>query len=190
TQPFADGVHRIEARYSSAQAASAAIAAPAAPNWYDASSPYLALRVDSTLPFDPMSVTFTDSQGRTLAVPVLGYSFGATQTGTFFRAGETYKVGVDLCDPNPNARGSVTFEDVVISSLMDADGDGRFYGWATFPASVQAAAATAAGELSLVVSDGATESRYGFSIATGAAGVVTDRATGQPLAGATVAALA
>ena len=190
TQPFADGVHRIEARYSSAQAASAAIAAPAAPDWYDASSPYLALRVDSTLPFDPMSVTFTDSQGRTLAVPVLGYSFGATQTGSFFRAGESYKVGVDLCDPNPNARGSVTFNDILVSSLLDSDGDGRFSGWATFPALVQAAAATATGDLALIVNDGASESRYGMSIATGAAGVVTDRATGQPLAGATVAALA
>ena len=189
TVNLSTGLHRIGARYANTQVTNAAMATPEATTYYDASSPYLALLVDNTLPFDPMSVTFTDSQGRTLAVPVLGYSFGASQTGSFFRAGETYKVGVDLCDPNPNARSSVTFGDVVISSLLDADGDGRFYGWATFPALVQAAAAAATGDLALIVSDGATESRYGFSIATGAAGIVTDRATGQPLAGATVAAL-
>jgi hypothetical protein len=49
-----------------------------------------------------MSATFTDSQGRTIAVPTLGYSFGATQTGTFLRSGESYTVGVDSCGGNAN----------------------------------------------------------------------------------------
>jgi plastocyanin len=147
------------------------------------------LLVNDALPYDPMSVTFTDSQGRTIAVPVLGYSFGATQTGTFLRSGESYTVGVDRCGSGLNQSFKVTFEDVLISSLTDADGDGRYTGRFTYNPAANAAGANATGQFRLIVGAGGTQQSFSDSVAPAPTAVVRSQANAQPIAGAAVAAL-
>ncbi|MEZ4622468.1 MAG: hypothetical protein R2867_44170 [Caldilineaceae bacterium] len=85
-----------------------------------------------SLPFDPASLCFTDSQERSYPMPTLGYSFGATQTGSWLRGGETYRVSVSGLANVPNQSYKVTFNDLIISSLVDEDRDGTYLGWATF----------------------------------------------------------
>jgi plastocyanin len=187
------GVHRIHARYAGDLAgAGVAITSPR-----DLASGLptgqVVIKVDPLLPFDPMSACFVDSQRRSYAMPTLGYSFGATQTGGWLRAGETYTVSIDAGTGDLNRYYQVTFEDVLLSSLADADGDGTYQGTATFPSTLQASggmAAAAEGKLALIAGSGAGERSYSARIGFAVDGVVGDRATGQPLANASVTALA
>lgn len=182
------GLHRISARYAQpgVNAAQATIVSPRDA----ASGQATGILVNDKLPYDPMSVTFTDRQGRTIAMPSLGYSFGATQTGTFLRSGETYTVGVDSCGGGLNQSYKITFEDVIISSLTDPDGDGRYTGSVVYNPAVQAATASAASMLQLVVGTGSTQQSFSSEVQPLPTAVVRSRANGQPLANASVAVLA
>lgn len=174
------GLHDISARYAS-------ITSPR-----DSASGLptgrLNLLVNPSLPFDPLSVCFVDSNARSYAVPTLGYSFGATQTGSWLRSGESYKVSLNASGSNLNQYFKVTFEDILISSLTDENGDGLFQGLVVMPdpGAVQSASVQATAKIGLLVGDGTTESRFSTDIETTSAGVISDRSTGQPLAGASV----
>ncbi|MBE2239975.1 MAG: DNRLRE domain-containing protein [Caldilineaceae bacterium] len=172
-----DGLHRIEARYAGASAN----------KYYDASSPLL-LKVDTSLPFDPLSVILTDSKGRTGALPTLGFSWGVTQSGGWLYSGETYQIGVDRCGGDPNTQMQIVLTDVIISSLHDADGDGRYTGSFTYSPAVRSADA-AADELNLLVTRGSVQQLYAASVQTPPVGVVRNLLSGQPVANASVAAL-
>jgi plastocyanin len=156
------------------------------------------IKVDPSLPFDPMSACFVDSSGRSYAMPVLGYSFGATQTGTWVRSGETYRVSVNAATGELNRYYKVTFEDVLLSSLVDPDGDGAYTGVVTFPNEANAAEMAAAGgesvqtltgRLGLVTGDGMDERTYAVEVSGAPSGAIVNRTTGQPVAGASVSAL-
>ena len=178
---LAAGLHEISARY-------AAITSPR-----DAASGLvtgkLKLLVNPALSFDPLSVCFVDSKGRSYALPILGYSFGATQTGSWLRSGESYKVSLNASSGNLNQYFKVTFEDILISSLTDENGDGVYQGLVVMPdpGAVQSAGVNATGTVGLLVGNGATESRFSTAVETTSAGVISDRNSGQPLAGASVA---
>jgi len=181
-----NGIHRVSARYAQANGArDTMIISPRD----IASGQATGLLVNNALPYDPMSVTFTDSQGRTVAVPILGYSFGATQTGTWLRSGETYTIGVDSCGSHPNQSFKVTFEDIIVSSLTDPNGDGRYTGSFNYNPTAKATGATTAGEFQLVADDDSTQQRYSAIVQTLPTAFVRNRADAQPLAGAAVAAL-
>lgn len=174
------GLHDISARYAS-------ITSPR-----DSASGLptrrLKLLVNPSLSFDPLSVCFVDSNARSYAVPTLGYSFGATQTGSWLRSGESYKVSLNASGGHLNQYFKVTFEDILISSLTDENGDGLFQGLVVMPdpGAVQSASVNATANLGLLVGDGTTESSFSTAIETTTAGVISDRSTGQPLAGASV----
>lgn len=178
---LAAGLHEISARYAS-------ITSPR-----DSASGLptgkLKLLVNPTLLFDPLSVCFVDSNGRSYALPILGYSFGATQTGTWFRSGESYKVSLNASSGNLNQYFKVTFEDIIISSLTDENGDGVYQGLVVMPdpGAVQSAGVNATANLGLLVGARATEQRFSADVTTSSAGVISDRNTGQPLANASVA---
>jgi len=145
------------------------------------------LLVKPSLPYDPISTCFVDSKGRSYSLPTLGYSFGATQTGSWFRSGATYQVSVNTNGSNPNQYFKVTFEAILISSLTDDDGDGTFVGQVTFPA--QAAALTATGKLGVIVGAAGNQSSFSSTISTATDGVITSRTTSQPVANASVGVL-
>ncbi|HAJ37037.1 MAG TPA: hypothetical protein DCL15_15255 [Chloroflexi bacterium] len=188
TVTLPNGLHRVSARYAQpgVNAAQVEIVSPRDV----ASGQATGILVDTSLPYDPMSVTFTDSQGRTIAMPTLGYSFGATQTGAFLRSGETYTVGVDSCGGALNQFYKITSEEILISSLTDPDGDGRYTGSFTYNPGVTTANADAIAELQLVTGAGATQQRYGVSVQPLPTAVVRSQTTMQPLASAVVTALA
>ncbi|MBP8292050.1 MAG: hypothetical protein KAX65_04710, partial [Caldilineaceae bacterium] len=184
-----NGFHRISARYADAAVNAARSATIKSPR-DSASGQATGILVNDALPFDPMSVTFTDSQGRTIAVPTLGYSFGATQTGTWLRSGETYTIGVDSCGGDAYRRkGETTLGDVVVSVLTDADGDGRYQGVFTYNPTARAAGAASADELGLTFSDGNMQQSYSVAVQALPSAVVRSAANAQPLTGAAVAAL-
>lgn len=162
TVTLPNGLHWISARYAQTgvNVAQVEIVSPRDA----ASGQATGILVNTSLPLDPMSVTFTDSKGRTIAVPTLGRSFGATQTGAFLRSGETYTVGVDSCGVTSSQRGSITFNDIVISSLTDPDGDGRYTGSFIYNPGATAADAAAANELQLAIGAGATQHSYGVTV--------------------------
>ena len=147
------------------------------------------LLVKPSLPYDPMSTCFVASNGRSYSFPILGYSFGATQTGSWFRRGATYQVSVNTNGSDPNQYFKVTFEDILISSLTDDDHDGTFVGQITFPANLQAASLNATGTLGVIVGAAGNESSFSSTISTATDGVITNRATSQPVANASVSAL-
>ena len=146
----------------------------------------LALDVDTSLPVDPLSLSFTDSKGRTLHPQTLGWSFGASQSGAFLRAGERYEVGINSCVDDPNQRITLALGDTTLR-LRDDDGDGRYTGSIEFGAG---AALAASGELRITVASGASVVSLGSTLGTLAPGVVRDSESGAPLAGASVTALA
>ena len=189
TANLGQGLHRIRAEYANqVGAAEVSIVSP-----HDPASGLptgkVVIKVDPALPFDPMSLCLVDSKGRSFALPTLGYSWGATQTGNWVRRGETYSISVDTSDANLNQYFKVTFEDVLISALLDEDGDGTYRGWATIPSAVKAASVAAISKLGLIVGDGENESSFGAEVGTATEGVIRNRATGQPVANASVSAL-
>ncbi len=144
----------------------------------------------SNLPFNPMSACVVDSKGRSMAIPSLGFVFHTIQWTYRLQPGETYTMSVEG-KPNTNQSYAVTFEDVLISSLTDEDGDGVFKGSFTLPntANMQAKLANASASLGLLVTDNNVESSFSSAVSTGGNGVIRDRNTGNPLANASVAAL-
>ncbi len=186
TANLGQGLHRITARYATVAAAAVAIVSPR-----DASSG-LALLVNPGLPYDPISLCFADSSGRAFSLPTLGYSFGATQTGSFLRSGETYTVSVNASGGDPNQDIKVTFGGNLIASLMDENGDGTYRGLVIMPdpGVVHSARVDVAAQLGLIVGRGTTESSFSTEVTSATDGVITDRNTGQPVVGASVALLA
>lgn len=179
TATLTDGIHEISARN---------INSPRDPASGQATGK-LKLLVNSALAYDPMSSCFVDSNGRSYSLPTLGYSFGATQTGSWLRAGETYQVSVKgkVSDPNQSLR--VTFNDVVISSLVDTDRDGTFVGEFTVPTGLQAASISAISTLGVVVGTAGNQISYSSEISMASDGVITNQTSGQPVATATVSLL-
>lgn len=182
------GRHRVTARYTDGSPLRPEIQSPR-----DVASGQATglIDVNPSLPIDPKSLTFTDSQGRKYHPPTLGYSFGATQTGSWLKAGETYEVGVNSCSNAPNQSIKVTFEDILIGRLRDDDGDGRYTGTFTYN-SIAPRGPTAAGAASqyrFSVTNGGLEQSYDLSVQSQVAATVRDALTQQPVANAALTLL-
>ncbi len=177
------GRHHIGARYAAATHAIQSQTQPFADG--------LILDVVPTLPIDPKSLMFTDSHGRKYHPVTLGYSFGANQLGTWLKSGETYTISVESTSDAPNQNFKVTFEDILISSLRDDDGDGRYTGTFIYnPIVLRGPAATTAASLfRLSVSNGGLEQSYDLSVQPSTSGVVRDALTNQPIANAVLTLL-
>ncbi len=150
------------------------------------------LNVDPSLPIDPLSLTFSDSQGRSFHPPTLGFSFGVEQNLTFLKVGETYEVGVDSCSDELNQNVKLYMGDLLAASLRDDDGDGRYTGSFTYNPSATAAESDATAADSMlrfsVINGGAAQS-FELTTDTLAPGIVRDLFSQQPLANAAVTAL-
>lgn len=149
----------------------------------------LRLFVKPSLPFDSSSLCFTDSQGHSYALPTLGWSFGVEREFNWLRSGETYRVSVSGLGNTPNQSAHITLNDLIITSLVDDDGDGNYTSLFVFPEQLQAANSNGTRTLGLIVNDGSSESRYSTDIRSATNGTIVDRGTDQPLADANVALL-
>lgn len=148
----------------------------------------LRLRVDSGLPVDPLSLTFTDSAGVSYHPPTFNWrQFGAAIAAQL-RAGETYEIGIDSCADDPNYSLSLSLPDGEQLELRDEDGDGRYTGSFTVDA-LTPVALQASAELRLNVAGGGASQSFAIALEPLAEGVVRDAASGQPLAGVSVQAL-
>lgn len=156
--------------------------------------------VNPELPIDPLSLSFTDSNGNEFVIDTLGYSWGASQTGSFsfMRNGQSYEVGVDSCGTAPSRQLSIKLTDVIISSLHDDDNDGRFSGVLVFDESgsipfedfTQIGASLAQAEtLELEVLSNGTNRSFSILLSDTATGTVLDAASAEPVADAEITAL-
>jgi plastocyanin len=191
---LADGDHRIEWRYPDGPSA-AAVGEVSFDRGY--LSPNLWLRVNPSLPFDPVSLHFTDSQGR-VTLPGVGRYGELSLAGRPFdvqlRDGETYQVEVDDCPGNlALERITLVIADVLVATLTDDDGDGRYEGQFTY-GSTGSSDVTAAGSnagtqsIALVATDGSTQSTFSGQVSQAPSGVVSNRSNGQPLPGVDIVA--
>lgn len=149
----------------------------------------LLLDVDTSLPIDPLSLVFTDNQGRTIHPPTLGWPLDTSNAGVALRSGETYQVGIDRCGADPNVQIDLTLANETIT-LRDDDGDGRYTGSFTYAPLVQAAALAAEAGLRFDVTAGNSSLSFTTPLSTLEPGTISDALTGQPVANATVTALA
>jgi plastocyanin len=184
------GRHRVTARYSSGSNLRPEIVSPR-----DAASglPTGLIDVNPSLPFDPKSLTFTDSQGRIIHPRTLGISDGTSNTLMFseLTSGETYEVGVNSCSNEPNQNLTIILENTMISGLRDDDGDGRYTGTFVYNpiAPRSPSAASAASVFRLSVTSGGLEQSYDLSVQPQTNGIVRDALTQQPVANAALTLL-
>ena len=149
------------------------------------------INVDPSLPIDPLSLTFTDSQRRSIQPSTLNWSWGVSQAGANLKSGETYETGVNSCSNATNQNFKITFEDIIVSSLRDDDGDGRYTGSFTYNPIVQRSpsAATAASRLRFSVISGGVQQNFDLNVQPSASGIVRDALTQQPIANVSLALL-
>ena len=184
-QNMDSGPHQFQARYGTG---------PAAAPTFDSSrdSATGIINVDPSLPIDPLSLTFTDSQGRSFHPSTLEFSFGNGGSSAFLKIGETYEVGIDSCSDELNQKIRLTMTDeIVVGNLRDDDGDGRYTGSFTYnlPAKGMASAITPGSALRFNILTGGLEQSFDLSIKSLAPGILRDMFTQQPLANASVTAL-
>ncbi|CAG0927934.1 hypothetical protein TFLX_00709 [Thermoflexales bacterium] len=183
-QNLGRGLHHVAARYSTGTNRSEIIS----PRDQASGQATGKLQVDPSLPIDPLSLTFTDSQGHILHPATLGWSFGESQTGLFLKNGETYQVGVESCSNEPNQRIQLIIA-ILIGLLRDDDGDGHYTGSFTYNPIAPAPALAAADELRFSVIAGGAEQSFGLQLEPLQPGIVRDALTQQPIVAASVAAL-
>jgi hypothetical protein len=152
------------------------------------------LNVDTSLPIDPLSLTFTDSQGRSYHPPTYSWGSLGRSLELHLRDGETYEIAIDSCSANLNQRIDLILPSGDAISLTDDDDDGRYSGSFEFAASEPIARArltqSEVTELQLAVRDGSMEQRFAMAVQSLVAGTVRNQSNGQPLADVSVTALA
>jgi Carboxypeptidase regulatory-like domain/Domain of unknown function DUF11 len=143
----------------------------------------LFLIVDPTLPYDPLSMRLTGPQGRSYR-PM--NERGRTDDGgwrVYLKINTSYEFAVESSCTELGAQFQLKIGDDAPVDLADPDSDGAYRGVFT-TGSVKAAR-----PFVLIVTCGALRYTSGGTALWDPEGVVTDAATGQPLAGATVTLL-
>ncbi|HSR33504.1 MAG TPA: hypothetical protein VLY63_23300 [Anaerolineae bacterium] len=147
----------------------------------DKATPLL-IAVNNHLPWNPSSLTFTDSEGRSIQPMPLGFE---NQAGWFghLKAGETYRLSMEYEKSAPKVVIQAHFLGQTIP-LADPDGDGVYI--AEIPKlppdllDAQAPLATSA-PLTISIASGNVETVFGGTIQVTPEGVVYDAGSGQPL---------
>lgn len=145
-------------------------------------SPTIAVTVDSSLTWSPLSLRFTDSHGRSHR-PV--DEDGRTDVGGWqirLRPGETYTVSVKVCCTEANATVSLLVSATLTVEMSDPDGDAVYSG--VFTAN---GPRHSSGDFTLSVQCGANQTQASGEVLIDPEGVVFDVKSGAALAGATVA---
>jgi hypothetical protein len=93
-------------------------------------SPPVFVRVNAELPWDPISLTFTDTDGSDHPKHLRHWRGWVDSSGWYvgLSPGTTYTLAVRLCCTDPNATVSVTIPGAAPVVLSDPDGDRRFSG--------------------------------------------------------------
>ncbi len=149
------------------------------------------LIVNTDLPVDPITLLFTNSQGRQYHPPTIGWSRRTPDPDTWrLRDGERYTMSIAGCVSDPNLSIRVEVDDEVLAILHDEDGDGLYTGSFTYASGQDlAAASVSTSEVRVVVESGGVEQSFTAAIESQPQAVVSDAASGQPLGGAQVVAL-
>jgi hypothetical protein len=143
--------------------------------------------VDPTLPVDPLSLTFTDSQGRSFHPSTLGWSLGASNPISLLKPGETYEVTIDSCVDDPNQRVSLSIIGVLIG-LLRAD-DGSFSGSFTYNPTAREGLMQTSAAPRLLVTTGDAQRSFDLAIGPATPGIARNALDGAPLDGLSLSLL-
>ncbi|GAB4116315.1 MAG: hypothetical protein OHK0050_22220 [Roseiflexaceae bacterium] len=162
------------------------------------------LKVDTSLPIDPISLTFTDTQGRVFHPSTIDWGTQAMRVPAAIIPGEPYTVEIDSCIEDLNQSIDIVLGNGTLLTFTDPDGDGRYGVVLVFDesGSIDSSSFQALQQPMLhtnsprsmamqmrVVSGGATQ-HYTSTLDLQADGHVIDRQSGLPLARASVTVLA
>jgi plastocyanin len=200
-----DGWHRVGVDLPADQFRRLAALSPVgtSPSWtrlaqYKYGTAAIRINVDSSLPWNPISLTFTDQEGNVIR-PSGGGAGGQDASGwtAQLQPGGSYQMSLAYCgaDPSPTLKATFAGQEV---ELTDPDGDDIYQGLIVMPdpAAVSQAVATESAVLAplavpleLSIRSGAVEAIYQGALAEAASNVVYDASTGESVTGAQVTAL-
>ena len=144
--------------------------------------------VDTSMILDPITLTFTDSQGRVFKPNTLGWNSGGFRL--HLPAGEVYEVGINTCGDDEYTLIVIDFTGAGVVELTDEDGDGRYTGQLDLTSLLRSAAADGEQTMTVTVTTNSGETTYeGVVSLESTSGAVLDANSGQPIANATVALL-
>lgn len=149
------------------------------------------LNVNPGLPIDPLSLTFTDSQGRSYHPPTWNWGRFGRSLDVHLRDGETYELAITSCSDALNQQLDLILPTGDTIRLTDEDSDGRYSGSFVFEAS-EASMRIAQNEpttLQLAVRANGIEQRFAMAVEPLDDGVVRDLRTGRALADVALTAL-
>ncbi len=142
----------------------------------------LRVLVDSTLPYDPLSLRVTDGDGNSYRPLDADGRSDANAWRLRFPGPGSYTLSLRSCCEAPGTEISVNFSNPQLGSidLRDPDADGVFSGEFSVPAGVTS------DNFILIVVCNAETNQYQGELATVAQGIISDANSGEPLAGAEV----
>jgi plastocyanin len=143
--------------------------------------------VDPTLPFDPMSLTFTNQQGEVIHPPTLNWSRDLENIIAKLHHNEIYQISIDTCLGEQDLAITLMLDDTLLTRLSDDDGDGRYTG--RYTVDLPARSIAAAASLRFVVAAQGVEQTFGSTVSTPPVGIIRDGVNGQSLDEASVLAL-
>jgi plastocyanin len=151
----------------------------------------LRLNVDRSLTVDPLSLTFTNSQGRVYHPPTYNLEQLLRRITAVLRSGETYEIAINRCGTNPSQQIELVLPNGTTIELTDPDGDGRYTGTMVFDesGSINGTSLAATTDLQLVSMVGGNRQSLTIAVENQATKRVLDASTGQPLADASVTLL-
>jgi plastocyanin len=144
----------------------------------------ITLNVDPTLPYDPLSLRFTDERGHSFRPYDTRGRTDDGNWGLHLRPNTTYTVAVRSCCAAPDTQMRLTLNGTTDIELSDPDADGLFTGSFTTD---ETRGASFTLELIVVCAD--IEYSSDGTVLIDPEGIVYDAQTGAPLADATVACL-
>jgi plastocyanin len=162
--------------------------------WYSYGTAAIRINVESSLPWNPISLTFTDEDGNVIrpAGRVSGQQDANGWTAQL-EPGAAYVISLAYCgaDTSPTIRASISGQQ---AQLTDPDGDGVFKGLIVMPDPALASPPAftqmpASLPMELSIRSGAVESIYRGALTAATRGVVYDASTGAAVADAQVTAL-
>ncbi len=182
-----DGLYRVRAVYSDqAAAASAADELVTLQRQGMMQQESRKFRVATSLPVDPLTMRFTDAQGRSVALDTLGWNRGNVQLPPM-RSGQPFTITVQQTPGKTNVGLRLDLQAPFDSRFFQDLGGGTL-GWSGCLTCIRSrdGVPTVSVPYALVTLDNGAETQQEGSFAVTDLGRITDGATGQPVSGASV----
>ena len=143
-------------------------------------------KLDSSLPVDPLTIRFSNAQGRSYSPDTLGWTEGDVRFPPL-RSGQVFSITVQQTSGKANTKLRLDLQAPFDSRFFEDLGKGTLSWWSCLTCiRSRNGAAVVSVPYALVTLDNGAETEQSGSFALTDLGRITDAATGQPISGATV----